>query len=213
MKKVFAAVAVMSFLITGRGFAAETKTSSSSLSAQRHTNSIHLHEAGIILGYGWADLKDETAPGHSSKQDDYSYYPIIGHFGWDVNSLVGLSQDHPGTLQFAVQPFINPVSDPEGGVEVGAELTFKYSYPVWERVAPYLEFGAGPMYFGVDTYEQGEAGFSFSDHVTAGIQYFLDQNKAVNVGYRYRHISNLGTRDDNGGINASTVIAGLSIFY
>lgn len=173
---------------------------------------IHLHEVGITAGYGWADLKPEKAPGQTQNQDDYAFYPIIGHFGYKINSWFDL-ETHPGVLQLAVQPFVNPVINPDGGVEVGTELALKYSYPVWKKVSPFVEIGVGPMYFGVDTYEQGEKGFSFSDHVAGGFEFHFADNKSFNVGHRYRHISNLNTREENGGISGNVVTAGFSIFY
>jgi len=199
MKRIFLAIAFLPLLF-------------SNVYAE-DTQGIHLHEVGIITGYGWADLKEEKAPGQTQNQDDYVFYPIMGHFGWKINSLFQNLSHHQGTLQFAVQPFVNPVSNPDGGVEAGAEFAIKYSYPVWEKVSPFLEVGAGPIYFGVDTYEQGEKGFSFSDHVTGGLQFALQENTALNIGYRYRHISNLETREENGGINANSVVVGFSVFY
>ncbi len=182
--------------------------------AKQEPNGVHLYEIGLNVGYGWSDLKEEFAPGATEFQGDYEYVPIFMDFGFKINSVLGLA-DHKGTLQFLIEPFINPVLNPESGVEVGAGLMFKYSYPFWERVSPYIEAGAGPMYFGIDTYEQGEASFAFSDTGGAGLQIHLDDTKAINVGYRYRHISDAGVggEDTNGGINAQVVYAGVSFFH
>ena len=181
--------------------------------AAEESNGVHLHEIGFNAGFGWGDLKEEFAPGKTEFQDDYEFVPIFLDFGFKINSVMGL-ENHKGTLQFLIEPFINPVSSPEDGVEVGAGLMMKYSYPFWDSVSPFIEAGAGPMYFGIDTYEQGEASFAFSDTAGAGLQIHLDDSKAINVGYRYRHISDLGIggEDTNGGINAQAVYAGISFF-
>jgi len=182
----------------------------SSLAAQRgeftHEEGFHLHEFSVNVGYGFGELKPENAA-------DYEVFPLFMQFGFDINSKMGLS-DHRGTLQFVMEPFANPISDPEGGAEIGMALMMKYAYPFLEHVSFYTEVGSGPMYLGVDTYEQGNAGFSFLDQVGGGFQYFIDNNKALNVGYRFRHISHASLRDSpNSGINTHAIIAGISLFY
>jgi opacity protein-like surface antigen len=46
-----------------------------------------------------------------------------------------------------------------------------------------------------------------------GISYFLTDQVALNVGYRFNHISNAGTHYPNLGLNASLPYGGFSFFF
>jgi len=208
MKKILWMVGIFVLVLSQHVFAADGENIYGSRSFIHddtgHQDEIHLHEVGIGGGYGFGDLK--------SNQGDFEVFPIFLHFGFDINPLVGL-EDHEGTLEFALEPFVNPVSDPSG-FEAGLDLFLRYSYPVFNHVSLYAEAGAGPMYFAVDTIEQGDKGFNFLDQFGGGLKYYFAKDKAFNLGYRWRHVSNAGLGNDpNTGINAHSFIVGLSSFY
>jgi opacity protein-like surface antigen len=46
-----------------------------------------------------------------------------------------------------------------------------------------------------------------------GVSYFLTDQAALNVGYRFNHISNAGTSYPNLGLNASLPYGGFSFFF
>ena len=54
---------------------------------------------------------------------------------------------------------------------------------------------------------------NFVDQAGAGIYYFIDDSWALNAGYRFRHISNLGIKKPNGGIDSHFAILGASRFF
>jgi len=167
--------------------------------------SIHFNEFSAGTGYSFGNLKANT--------DDFAMVPLFLDFGFNINSLLGL-EDHKGTFQTVLEPFINPIINPEGGVAVGVGMFLKYSYPVWDTVSLYIEAGAAPMYFSIDTYEQGNASFNFLDQGGGGIKYHFADGKSFNVGYRRFHISDLGITDGpNGGINGDSVVASFSWYH
>ena len=66
------------------------------------------------------------------------------------------------------------------------------------------------MYFGVDTVEQDSPGFEFYDTGKGGFSYQLNEDKKIFLEYHAVHISNLGLRGTNGGINAYGAVIGLT---
>ena len=54
--------------------------------------------------------------------------------------------------------------------------------------------------------------FNFIIQTGLGVQYFLDERHAINVQYRYRHISNAHIKDPNSSINTSFILVGYSFF-
>lgn len=164
-----------------------------------------LKEVGILSGYASGDLIDK---------DDYELVLTVLRFGFDLKPFINkFHLDVPGILEFMVEPFANTVISPDSNAEVGFNLLFKYAYPLTERIYPYFEGGAGFVYMTQHTLEQGTQ-YNFVPQVGAGITYFIKKDKlALNLGYRYRHLSNCSVEHPNKGINVSTVLAGVSLFY
>ena len=167
---------------------------------------VYLREKSFGTGYAWAGLDD----GNSG---DLEIYHNFLRFGFDIDTWVGL-EGHKGNLQLVLEPFASPIASPDDiGIATGMGVFFTYSYPLLESLSAYVEGGAAPMYFGIDTQEQGSSGFEFWDQGGAGLQFFFNDNKAVNVGYRFYHISNGSTSSPNSGINGSMATVGVSLFY
>lgn len=168
---------------------------------------IKFKEMRLGIGYAFGNLKLENST------PDYEAIPLSAQFGFNINKLFGLN-GHKGDIQLAIEPYIGHISKPEHNVEFGLGLFFKYAYPLFDKISPYVEFGAGPMYLGINTYEQEENGFNFISQGGGGIQYFIAENKTINLGYRFRHISNADFKDNrNAGINTHMITAGISMFY
>ena len=161
-----------------------------------------LVEKGFYTGYGISeDLKDS--------QGNYKMVILAGRLGWDLNSL--FDNNIPGELIVTVEPFINPVIDPGDNVEMGTHFMLKYGYR-FGAVMPYIEAGTGLMYTTQHVKEQGTQ-FNFSDQGGAGLYWFFEDNTAINFGYRFRHFSNLGIKDPNGGVDIHSGFIGISWFF
>lgn len=172
-------------------------------SGDRHGR-IYVDEIAFGGGYAWG--KPCLTPG------DISAVPLFFRVGFNMNHLAGLGEGK-GTLQLAFEPFINPVSAPEKGVETGLDLFVRYLHPLFPSVKLVSEIGSGPMYLGIDTVEQGKAGFNFMNQIGLGLQKALSDNTALTVGYRFRHISDAGLRSPNSGINSNSLIVSISMLY
>jgi hypothetical protein len=143
---------------------------------------------------------------------DFNAVPLFLRFGFDMNSVFGMT-DSKGTLQIALEPFCNPVSRPESGVETGLNVFFRYLHPVTASVKLVSEIGSGPIYLSVNSEEQGKAGFNFLNQFGLGSRVAVTDNSALTFGYRFRHISNAGTSQPNRGINTNALVLSYSRLY
>jgi len=165
---------------------------------------VHLDEIAIGSGYAWGHMKFTEA--------DFNAVPLFVRFGFDMNSVFGM-QNSKGTLQLAFEPFCNPVTEPDSGVEAGLDVFIRYLHPVAPSVKLVAEIGSGPMYLSIDSEEQGDAGFNFLNQFGLGAQFAVSDNSAITLGYRFRHLSNAGTSQPNRGINSNAVVVSYSLLY
>jgi len=118
-----------------------------------------------------------------------------------------------GVLQYQFEPVIGLMTSPSAKFDIGASLIgFKYNFTgLGSRISPHADFGFGVIYEPVDRRVQGTS-FNFLLQTGLGVQYFVNDKTAVNVSYRYRHISNAGIKQPNSGINSNFVLVGMSFF-
>ncbi|MCX5705045.1 MAG: acyloxyacyl hydrolase [Candidatus Omnitrophica bacterium] len=163
-----------------------------------------LKEIGILSGY---------ASGPLDEKPDYEFVPMIFRFGLDLNPFINkFSWDTKGLLELQLEPFINTVVSPNNNVEIGSNFVLKYAFPLTKKFYPYVEGGLGMLYMSQHTREQSTQ-YNFLPQGGAGLMYFLKDNLALTVGYRYRHLSNNSFKSPNSGINVDMYLAGLSIVY
>jgi len=161
-------------------------------------------EFGIFSGWGSGDLK---------RQDDYNAVPLYLQFGFDAKPLFRkIKINPPGNIRFIVEPFLNTVVSPDSNAEIGCDFMLKYSHPLTQKFHIYAEAGPGLLYTTQHTTEQGTQ-FNFCEQFGGGIAFFFSENKAINLGYRYRHFSNLSIEEPNGGVDMEFFLCGLTISY
>ena len=119
-----------------------------------------------------------------------------------------------------------------GQVSLGAELVYiqfqepilthgfgftpkiKYTFAALDRIRPYAEFAGGPFWTDLaGKIPEESSRFNFVLTAGFGVSYFLTDRVALNVGYRFHHISNGGTNHPNIGLNASLPFGGFSFFF
>ena len=163
-----------------------------------------LQEVGVFTGFAAGKLKRK---GHLEA------YPVGMRFGFDlIPFLKKFGLEPKGMFEVVYEPFISTIVHPEANIEFGLPIFLKYSYPLTEKLYPFLELGTGPYYMSLRTVEQSTH-FNFIDQAGIGISYFLKENLAIQVTYRYRHVSNFSIREPNNGIEASVYLVGMSWYY
>jgi len=159
-------------------------------------------ESTIITGYGTRD----PAEGY------YNYVSLIWHLGIDLKRFFPRLEQHHGLLSGYLEPNINPAFKPETEIEFGIGFGLKYMYPLTRMVSGYIMGSVGPHYITVETADQAN-GFIFSDIVAAGLTFFLTKTTALDLEYRFRHLSNARLKMPNGGVNSHMVAIGYSMFF
>ncbi|MCM8780064.1 MAG: acyloxyacyl hydrolase [Candidatus Omnitrophica bacterium] len=199
-KKIFlqtASISVLALFVAANCFAANI--------SEEEPDKACLKEIGILTGYASGDL---------IAKDDYNLILTIARFGFDLNPFLNkFNIDSRGLVEFILEPFANTVISPDSNVEAGCNFLFKYGFPLTQRIYPYIEGGLGVLFMTQHTLEQSTQ-YNFLPQAGAGITYFIKKDKlAVNLGYRYRHLSNASFKSPNKGINVNMALVGLSLFY
>ncbi len=162
-------------------------------------------EIGIFTGWAESNLEN---------RDNYEVIPVAGRLTYMLTPDAAENADNGGgRLDFQVEPFIGQVVDPENEIEAGCTFLLRW-YPValsW-GLRPFIEGGVGPMYLAVENAEQGSE-FNFMDQIGAGIRMPCGSNANLEIGCRYRHVSNAGLDEDNGGIDGLQIMAGVSYAF
>lgn len=164
-----------------------------------------LESIDIFSGYLEADL---------NRKDDYQAIPLLVGFNFSAEPFldkIGL-KDLAWRTHFIVEPFVNTVIGPDKNIEAGFNLLAKFTFPITEKIHPYIKGGVGALYMSQHTYEQSTQ-YNFLPQGGGGIQYRLSEKTALNFEYRYRHLSNASTRSPNSGIDADMFLGGISFFF
>jgi lipid A 3-O-deacylase len=159
-------------------------------------------EKSFIVGYGDGSIKEGR------------YQPLLmaGHFGIDLKRYFPGLRDQRGSLSLFVEPKFIAVTNHDKDYEFGAGIGIQYRYPCMDKISLYVMGSVGPHYISIETSEQAK-GFAFSDEIGVGLYYHLTKKSAINVGYRFRHVSNAGLKTPNGGMNSQFVTVGYSVFF
>lgn len=97
---------------------------------------------------------------------------------------------------------------------VGFTPKIKYTFVALNRLRPYVEFAGGPFWTDLGGKIPEESSeFNFILTAGFGLSWFVTNRTALNVGYRFHHISNAGVRMPNLGINSSLPFGGFAFYF
>jgi opacity protein-like surface antigen len=93
-------------------------------------------------------------------------------------------------------------------------VNFRFIFLPKKRLKPYAQVGAGVLFTSRSMPVPRSTAFNLTGDFGGGVLYMLTETKAVNVGYRYFHISNgnIGGKINNPGYNANVFYFGYSFF-
>ncbi len=164
-------------------------------------------EFGLTAGYL---LPHRLTWEHSTKQEGPALMP-----SWHMvlTDLIGGGW-YRGQVLLGVEIVYIQFQEPILTHGVGFTPTIKYLFEGWHTIRPYAEFAGGPFYTDLGGRIPEESSrFNFVLTAGFGLSWFFTPQASLNVGYRFHHISNAGTRYPNLGLNASLPFAGFSFFF
>jgi len=177
-----------------------TLTAQSSKGAQKVNDRI-----GIVIGRG-------TQKG---MRVNYRYHlvvlplpeyqrPILQKNAWSLDVLI-----HPQFNLARLRPIDN-VPELKNGIEFGLNCGLIARYRSLQQLGIYAGLSAGPHYVSATPTRQAR-GFIFSDNAFGGVNLKCAKHTWIDLRIGFRHISNAGLREPNGGVN-NLMLSGGFIF-
>jgi hypothetical protein len=121
---------------------------------------------------------------------------------------------YQGQVSLGAELLMLGTSEPLTGYGVGITPKLQYAVVGLNRLRPYIEGGGGPLWTDLGGHVPEQPGeFNFAVWGGAGGAWYLTPRWALNVGYRFVHISNGGTRTPNLGLNYGLPFAGISYSF
>jgi hypothetical protein len=95
-----------------------------------------------------------------------------------------------------------------GGSPIGAQVNFVH----YRHIEPFLTSGGGFLYFNHRMFGTTQQ-FNFTAQLAGGVQLFNSSHRtAIDLGYKYHHISNANLANQNPGLDSHMLFIGLSLF-
>jgi hypothetical protein len=157
-------------------------------------SSIYFKGIEILTGFGRSQLTGKA---------DYHLHTVVFDFNFDLKPYLEKKGLCPkGFFLFQLEPYAGWVSQPENNAEIGNAFTLKWGlFPEKCPVQPYVKVGLGILYMSQTTLEQSTQ-INFFEQAGLGVHYFITKNLSLAAEGLYRHISNGGIKEPNGGLNA-----------
>ncbi|HEX9698786.1 MAG TPA: acyloxyacyl hydrolase [Acidobacteriota bacterium] len=124
--------------------------------------------------------------------------------------LGGILRGHPG-LGIEIVPVTAFVKDGQIAWALGGNLLYEHHFLAGRRVLPVWKIGAGFLYADREV-PAGETRHNFSVLTALGVDVMVAERSALFLGYRFHHVSNADTGRINPGINAHTMMFGLTFY-
>jgi opacity protein-like surface antigen len=171
------------------------------------TITIGTQEVGLTAGYL---LPHRLRKNHTTKQEGVAFMP-----SWMMTLSDPLGDSwYRGQVSLGAEMVYIQFQEPILTHGFGFTPKIKYTFVALDRIRPYAEFAGGPFWTDLaGNIPEESSRFNFVLTAGFGISYFLTDRAALNVGYRFHHISNAGTRYPNAGLNAGLPFGGFSFFF
>ncbi|MBI3806441.1 MAG: acyloxyacyl hydrolase [Nitrospirae bacterium] len=169
--------------------------------------SVGTQEVGLNAGYL---LPHRLTTGHTTKQQGPAFMP---YWMMTLTDPIGDSW-YRGQISLGAEMVYIQFQEPILTHGVGFAPKIKYTFVSIDRIRPYAEFAGGPFWTDLaGKIPEESSQFNFVLMAGFGVSYFLTDQAALNIGYRFNHISNAGTQYPNIGLNASLPYGGFSFYF
>src|SRR5205823_14061440 len=133
-------------------------------------------------------------------------------FGWMLSRQGDPDRWRRGHLELIGELWGGVQSNGRRRTLVGLTPLLRYNFAAGGRWVPFVEGGVGIAYTNLAGRDLSD-GFQFNPQAGVGTHYFLREDLALTLQYRWFHLSNAGLNRPNSGLNSQMVFAGVSRFY
>lgn len=164
-------------------------------------------EVGLSVGYLLPQLLTED---HTTKQQGVALMP-----SWMITVTDPLGDSwYRGQISLGSEVVYIQFREPFLTHGIGFTPKIKYTFVAHDRIRPYAEFAGGPFWTDLaGKIPEESARFNFILTAGFGCSFFITPQTSFNLGYRFHHISNAGTRYPNLGLNSSMPFGGFSFYF
>ncbi len=162
-------------------------------------------ELAVLTGYGISHRY------FGETRTQVQTWDTIARYGFFLSDEIGSGSWYQGRHELLTELPYHLAIDQGGRSMVGGYLLGCWKFTSWEDLVPYIFAGGGILFVDMGLPSMGTS-LDFSYQGGTGLQYMLRKNVALQLEYRYHHISNAGTASPNEPINSSKFLLGVSFF-
>jgi lipid A 3-O-deacylase len=133
-------------------------------------------------------------------------------FGWVFSDVKAGDRWYRGNWELLAELFGGAQFNPDTAYVTGIGPLLRYNFAPGHRWVPFFDAGAGVAATDIRNGDLSTT-FEFNLQFGAGAHFFLKDNLAITLQYRFIHISNAGIEFPNLGVNTSTFLLGLTWFF
>jgi lipid A 3-O-deacylase len=163
-------------------------------------------EYGFLTGYGISHV------GFGATRHQVQTWDAIVRAGFFMSGELGRGSWYQGRHETVIELPYHLAVDHGGRSMVGGYVLGHWRFTSLDSMVPYVFAGGGPLYVDLGLPTMGTR-LCFSYQGGTGLQYFIDKTTALDLQYRYHHISNAGTAEPNEPLNSSKILLGVSVYY
>src|SRR5512133_1840995 len=163
-------------------------------------------EFGFLAGYG------SSFVGFGETRHQVQTLDAILRAGFFLSDEIGTGSWYQGRHELLLELPYHLAVNQGGRSMVGGYALGHWRFTSLDTLVPYVLAGGGPLFVDLGLPTMGTK-LCFSYQGGTGLQYFIDKKTALNLEYRYHHISNSGTANPNEPINSNKILMGVSVYY
>jgi lipid A 3-O-deacylase len=164
---------------------------------------------GFQVGYGAGFRIGISGQGDAK---DVTYLATFPSFGVGLSDPIGGDSWYHGNFDLVAEGEFITFLGPGPGHSMGLALLLRYNFLSQGNFVPYAEIGVGAGFIESSLEFQAD-GPAFYPQGGVGVNFFIADDWAVNLSYRYHHISNRGMKKPNTGINANLGLLGVQYHF
>jgi len=163
-------------------------------------------EFGLLTGFG------SSFVGFGETRHQVQTWDAIIRAGFFLSDNISKGSWYQGRHELVLELPYHMAINYGGRSIVGGYALGHWRFTSLDTVVPYIFAGGGPLFVDLGLPTMGTK-LCFSYQGGTGLQYFINRKTALNVEYRYHHISNAGTAEPNEPINSNKILVGVSVYY